>query len=99
LSKSILSNILFENPVPLNMHLQMQPRSANVEKMSGIITKRICQMQIARWFGNPKCNPFAMISLPTVVNLYQSRGHRCTSKNYGIFFINRNNVPNTDCVA
>jgi len=43
LSKSILSNILFENPVPLNMHLQMQPRSANVEKMSGIITKRICQ--------------------------------------------------------
>jgi len=31
--------MLFENPVPLNMRLQVRPRSVTSEKMAGIFTK------------------------------------------------------------
>ena len=48
--KAFFSKILFEDPVPLNMHLRMQLRSATVEKMSGIFTKRICQPYHGRNF-------------------------------------------------
>ena len=41
--KVFFSKILFENPVQLNMRLQMQPGSDTVEKMTGIFTKRIWQ--------------------------------------------------------
>jgi len=41
--KTFVSKFLFENPVPLNMRLQMQPRSATVEKMADGFTKRIWQ--------------------------------------------------------
>jgi len=41
--KTFSSATLFENPVPLNMRLQMQLRSATVKKMAGIFTKRIWQ--------------------------------------------------------
>jgi len=41
--------MLFENPVPSNMPLPMQLRSAvTVDKMAGIFAKRIWQV------GNPK---------------------------------------------
>jgi len=33
----------FENPLPLNMRLPMQPRSVTVNKMAGIFAKRIWQ--------------------------------------------------------
>jgi len=53
---------------------------------------------------SPWCDLSAMISLPTVVNPFQSGGgHKCTSKTlWKIFFhkaIYFNNAPNTDCVA
>ena len=41
--KTFFSIIIFENPVRLNMRLRMQLRSATVEKMAGIFTKRIWQ--------------------------------------------------------
>jgi len=36
--KAFFSKILFENPVPLNMRLRMQPRFHNVEKIAGNFT-------------------------------------------------------------
>jgi len=36
---AFFSKILFENPVSSNARLRMQPRSANVQKMTGIFTK------------------------------------------------------------
>jgi len=50
--KTFFLIILFENPVPLNMRLRMQFRSATVEKMAGIFTKRIWQ---------PYCTPLSYI--------------------------------------
>jgi len=41
--KAFFSKILFENPVPLNMRLRMQPRYHTAENMAGIFTKRIWQ--------------------------------------------------------
>jgi len=41
--------MLFENPVPLNMRLRMQPRSVIVNKLAGIFTKRIWQPSVQRW--------------------------------------------------
>jgi len=41
--RSVLFKNLFENAVPLNMRLRMQPRSVTVDKMAGIFTKRIWQ--------------------------------------------------------
>ena len=38
-----LKKTLFENPVPLNMRLRMQPRFVTFDKMAGIVTKRIWQ--------------------------------------------------------
>jgi len=35
--------MLFENPVPLNMRLRMQPRSVTFDKIAGVFTKRVCQ--------------------------------------------------------
>jgi len=35
--------MFFENPVPLNIRLRMQPRFVTVDKMTGTFTKRICQ--------------------------------------------------------
>jgi len=32
--------MLFENPVPLNMRLRMQPRSVTFDRMASIFTKR-----------------------------------------------------------
>jgi len=42
--------MLFENPVPLNMRLRMQPRSATVGKMAGIFTKRIWEPQLEAFY-------------------------------------------------
>jgi len=41
--KAFFSNILFENPVPSTMRLQMRPGPDTVQKMAGIFIKRICQ--------------------------------------------------------
>jgi len=35
--------MFFENPVPLNMRLRMQPRFVTVDKMACIFTKRMWQ--------------------------------------------------------
>jgi len=35
--------MLFENPVPLNMRLRIQPRSVTFDNVAGIFTKRIWQ--------------------------------------------------------
>jgi len=40
----------FDNPVPLNMRLRMQPRFVTVAKTAGIFRKRIWQY----WLGNIK---------------------------------------------
>jgi len=56
--KAFFSKILFENPVPLNMHLRMHPRSATVEKMADIFTKRIFQPYLYRRCIWPKLVKF-----------------------------------------
>jgi len=41
--KHSFQKMLFENPVPSNMRLQMQPKSVTVDSMAGIFAKRIWQ--------------------------------------------------------
>jgi len=38
--------MFFENPVPLNMRLRMQPRFVAADKMACIFTKRIWQPEL-----------------------------------------------------
>ena len=38
--------MFFENPVPSNMRLRMQPRFVTVDKMACIFTKRIWQPEL-----------------------------------------------------
>jgi len=41
--QKVFFKMLFENSVPLHMHLRMQPRCVTVNKMAVIFTKRIWQ--------------------------------------------------------
>jgi len=52
--KSVI--IFFENTVPLNMRLRMQPRFVTIDKMAGIFTKRIWQPYIrSTWNWAKSC--------------------------------------------
>jgi len=46
LSNNCFLKMLFENPISLNMRLQMQPGFVTVDKMAGMFTKRIWQPQL-----------------------------------------------------
>jgi len=66
--KRSLKKIIFENPVPLNMRLQLQSTSVTVGKMAGIFTKRIWQP----YMGRQTCFfPWAPSNLVTLLLTYK----------------------------
>ena len=50
IKKAFFTKILFDNPVPLNMSLRMQPRPVTIEKMAD------CPVFLQNASGNPSHN-------------------------------------------